>query len=812
MRTHLPALAGAACLAVVLAGCPETKTTPTDSSTSSGSVSVQIVQDSVVANGTNTVTVNVTNTTGQTVSLQTDKGTFQVTGTINATVAGASGTLTLVTCNATTAGCVGTAHVSALAGASVSTDTVTFVSLASACSADCTADAGCPTLACVGTTGAGTCSSTTPSSCVVPSGGGGGGGDTTTPGTVIRVTPSRLRVPPDGTTVVDVVVEVLSDGVGTSGVAVSLTKTGPGTLSSGTGTTGADGSITFTLTAPTTAGVANLTAATTVAPIYTATATVTFPRLGAILLADPAVDPAVLGVKGSGWQESGFFHVRVVDDAGEPYPDGVAVRFEHQQLGGSTFATPLTADTTSCLASGRCIGYQALTTSGGDAPDSDGLAAARIYSGTVAGTLAVTASANVGGVTRSVALPTMAVVGAKANGANFSIVCGPRNVPALAETDCAVSLVDAPFTCMAIAKDRYGNMLGRSTQVVFASEASAVGQIATTPPYDPASDPVSQTELGTAVQIFSTLGAGLPFDVAPQPGEPSNSHAQDGCGTRTHNPRDGVVTVYAAVDGEEAFFDENGNGVYDSGEPFVDQGEPFVDADDDGVYDVATTTLSGEAFLDVSGNGAYNGPNGTWDGSTKIWTQTVVVYTGSAAQLDVPPVAPATEWRVLGTRWSDSAVQACTATLPDPGFSVAGSNPGPATSVSRYVYASDMNLNRLSEDAGYSTSVAYGTLDVTYGGLAAYADDLGIFYRYWPCDKNGANCASQCRVTDPLLQPCLMKPSLASYSCGIGAWVNIEGGATAGAAGAGWHVDTTYSLYERTKTQLTVETLGGTVF
>ena len=85
-------------------------------------------------------------------------------------------------------------------------------------------------------------------------------------------------------------------------------------------------------------------------------------------------------------------------------------------------------------------------------------------------------------VTRTVTLPTVAVVGARTSGNNFSIVCGPRNVPAFGETDCAVSLVDAPFTCQAMLKDRFSNPLGslKTPEIDAVAEREFVGVVAVT--------------------------------------------------------------------------------------------------------------------------------------------------------------------------------------------------------------------------------------------------------------------------------------------------------------------------------------------
>jgi Bacterial Ig-like domain (group 1) len=793
----------------------------------------------VVANGTNTVILTVTDTGGGPVTVTANRGTFSPGGGQTATVPGASGNVTLVTCDAALAGCAGTALVTATAGTRTDSASIAFGDLATVCTANCGADIGCQTRACTPTGGGtGTCSATTPSTCISAStcspnpigttsetgalcadaldndcNGNTDGADAAcegqpcasgsptlvwrsgactdiTAGLGIKVTPVRTRLPANGTATTTVVVEVTADGDPGANMAVSI-STSFGTLSAASGTTGADGTVSFTFTSTATPGVATITAAVAAVPVVSHTATITMPRLGSFQLPAAPVQFPVMGAKGSAWNEFGSVQVQVLDDTGQPYPDGLAVRFEHRPLGGSTLGDPDAIATMVGCTVAPCIIHQGAISSGDDPPDTTGLVSTWLYSGTVAGTLGVTATVTVAGVTRTVTLPTVTVVGAKASGANFSIVCSPRNVPALAEHNCSTSVVDAPITCVAIAKDRFNNLLGTATQVIFASETAAVGQVATTTAYDPIQGPLSQADLGTATQIFNTLGAGLPFDVDPlSAAEPSIDHGLDGCGIRTHNPRDGVVTMLAIADGEEAFFDSNGNGSKDAGEPFVDQGEPFVDQDDNGQWD------AGEWFLDVDGNRAYTPANGTWDAATKIWTQTVVVYTGEAATLD------AGGGELLGTRFADPAdfVDACVPTPFSPDFAVTASQTGPpeiaATSDARKVVASDMNLNFLNAGTKYSVDVLPddAKLEVTYFGSAQYSDVLGLFYRYWPCDQGG-NCASQCRATGAAA-PCTMKPAITDFSCGLATSIRVMGGDDPERVTVRWLVDVPWTVYD----------------
>ena len=527
-----------------------------------------------------------------------------------------------------------------------------------------------------------------------------------------------------------------------------------------------------------------------------------------------------MGVKGSGYQERNELVVLVLDDQQQPYPDGLAIRFDHTLVGGSAIFSGQPDVAGSCVAANGCV--TALTASPVDKPDSAGLASVSLTSGTLAGPLDVLASVSVAGVPRSFRFPKIQVIGAKASGLDFAIDCSPRNVPALAETDCSTSFVDQTITCVARMKDRFGNLFALPTPVMFRSEASGYGHVAVTPAYDSTKTPDTQPDLGSAVEIIRTHLDGLPMDVDPVGAEPFVTHGVDGCGPRKHNPRDGVVTIIAIADGEEAFTDVNGNGVYDGpgsatladpkyaayklkGEPFVDLGEPFVDANDNGQYDV------GEWFYDVNGNGKYDGPNGSWDGQTKIWTQTVVVYSGAADG----PFDDGTG-KQLGTRWMHSFASACTATPAPPAFLVVSevkADPaaippvvGVAKKSDAYVaVASDLNLNFLSTTTSYAVSVdAPGKVIATYLGSKTYADLLGLDYVYWPC--SGGVCANECIAPGA----CTMQPSVAGFSCGVSAGVTINPPDKAdGPNTIEWSPFTTYPVYKGSHISTTSWQLSG---
>lgn len=182
---------------------------------------------------------------------------------------------------------------------------------------------------------------------------------------------------------------------------------------------------------------------------------------------------------------------------------------------------------------------------------------------------------------------------------NFDFTCDSRNLGALDP-----SLPKIQMICRFVAKTAADAEVLRP-QVEFLTES---GTMKLTVPESPT----------TASYAIYTADGNGPWDVDPNSDEPSVT-GEDGL---VHNPRDGLVTLVAYTTGEESYTDTNGNGQYDEGEPFEDIGEPFADYNDSGTWD------SGEPFVDVNGNKTYDGPNGRWDGETKIWKAFKVLWTG----------------------------------------------------------------------------------------------------------------------------------------------------------------------------------------
>lgn len=195
------------------------------------------------------------------------------------------------------------------------------------------------------------------------------------------------------------------------------------------------------------------------------------------------------------------------------------------------------------------------------------------------------------------------------NAKYMTFYCEKKNIGGLV-------LDNVRVNCVARLADRYSNDIDYAATVFFRTEAGTITSQAQTVASGP--------DQGSATGILTT-GNPRPIDVAPFLGEPFRFE-----NAVEYNPRDGLVTIIAVVNGEEEFNDINANDMYDPGEPFVDLGEPFIDADDDGICDQQF-----ESYIDVNGNGYYDLPNAFYDTNTLIWKQTQILWTGNVV-LDNP--------------------------------------------------------------------------------------------------------------------------------------------------------------------------------
>jgi hypothetical protein len=188
----------------------------------------------------------------------------------------------------------------------------------------------------------------------------------------------------------------------------------------------------------------------------------------------------------------------------------------------------------------------------------------------------------------------------------FTLACSPVNLAAFVTNHPGVA---APLTATCVAKlvDSENNAIATETSVCFTSEAGSIQGT------DSPGCKRVNAEDGTATVTFSTEGSFKLADADLAVGEPPYG---------SHHPRDGLVTIIAWGIGQEYFVDDNGNGVWDEGEYLVDQGSPFVDANDNGHWG------EGEFCRHINTSGECDPPNGVWDQSAEIWTETRILYTG----------------------------------------------------------------------------------------------------------------------------------------------------------------------------------------
>lgn len=735
------------CVALLLSACSKNESSTGASTLQPLAVTVSAAR--VKANGAATVNVSVSGATQGPILVSTSGGTFS-NGTSSFSIDGTAGTATLTTCDARVdAGCVvGDVRISAQdARWSKGAATVRFYGFEAACgdgrddngdgAADC-ADPDCDQKACNADGVAGMCQGVT---CVVPvcesavpeSGAAAcsDGADNNCDGRVdcadtacdgapckpgspsfacrtgqcveqtsgfgLSILPSRTRLPADGIAVAPVAVNVTAGGAPAPGVAVTVSASAGAIaldaavaeLTTVEAVTDASGVATVYFKAPAAPVKAVLTAKITAKPEISHSAAIDMPRLGAMKLA--RVQYPVMGARSSGVNEQNLLTVVLLDTEQKPYPDGLAVTFRHQQLGGSEISKPWAMDTATCKGPGAtppgtCLSHVAAITSPAGEPDSTGEASVSLYPGTLAGSVTVAATATAAGRTISYTLPGVAITGARASGTRISVDCTPKNVPAFTDSDCRKTYYDGPgstITCTAYLADRFDNVLGLPEHVSFLAENGASSPPAASVAYDPAAGGDAQRDLGKATGYVAVTGYDLPRDVEPIAEEVLTLDADLGCGfgVTTQNPRDGFVTVVAISRGEEGFVDGShgmpADGEYQVGESFVDLGEPYVDSNDDSAFS------ADEKFLDLNGNGIWDGPNGAWDADTIVWAETRIVYTGFAKE-----GAPFSAWSPSSLT-VDSSDGGKTATSEDASFSFSDArfNP-PAPTQTTYAVAS----------------------------------------------------------------------------------------------------------------------------
>ncbi|MBI3610670.1 MAG: Ig-like domain-containing protein [Nitrospirae bacterium] len=392
-------------------------------------------------------------------------------------------------------------------------------------------------------------------------------------------------------------------------VTFSVSPSSLGTLSpSSAPTTGGGGVATISFIAGANSGAVTVTA---IAGTVSNSANLTINALPSGSIKFEQANPQVIGVKGSGQVEVSEVSFSVKDTQGNPVSDGsVTVHFQFldgfNPGGGATIAPP------------------AVATLGG-------IAKTFVKSGYVAGPVRILAYVDMDG---SVTFTTgdiyststpLSIGGGVPSARFFSVSADIHNLAGLAY-DNEVAKINV------LLADRFGdyNIL-TGTSVSFYTEAGAIDRQGVTDdkgqtsvvlrtqnrmPID--TDPRQDLNpIGNEVLLYNNLNANghdagelfedyngnVSYDVGEHFFDQNSNPLLNGNGYNfgEPNPRDGWVTVLAVTMGEETFYDQNGNGVYDSGEPFDDNGgEPFIDENDNGMYD------DKETFVDMNANNSYD--------------------------------------------------------------------------------------------------------------------------------------------------------------------------------------------------------------
>jgi hypothetical protein len=458
------------------------------------------------------------------------------------------------------------------------------------------------------------------------SGGGGGGGTTSTAAAIALIaTPATIQTG------------------GTSSIQATVTDSALANVPDGTSVTFTISSATMgtvTASATTVAGVAvaNYTAAavpgtaviTARSGIAQATVPVTVAAPPIASIAFVSATPQVIAVRSSGGTETSQVIFQVRDTNGNPATAGQSVNFTMSGPGGGEYigindGTP-TAETAATIANGT--------------------ASILLHSGSVAGPVTITATVTIStgppAVYASSTSSTISIGGGVASASHFNIASSKLNLQGL-----VASGVQA--TISAFIADRFGNYnVLQGTSVSFYTEAGAV-------------DASNITDASGFSSVIFRTQAPIPADVAINAAETASIGSIDAVfGTSFIaagvHPRDGHVTVLAAVAGEETFIDTNGNGLYDAGEPFTDIGEPFIDANDNGIFDDGTSGDPEEFYVDTDNDSAYTPANDVWDGpfcpdlvcqsQKTIWTSMRLAFTGHAINC---VITPATNYAVTTT-------------------------------------------------------------------------------------------------------------------------------------------------------------------
>lgn len=700
--SKLPVFAAVVVLAGFLLGCPSGDGIPTLSMTAKPTA----IDDK---GAESTITISATDESGKagtgTVALTTAAGSLD---TMMVTLANGTGTAKFTCAVASDPGCKGSVHISGTwmtpkKAAVTGFTNIQVGSNGGGAGGGGGTDGGTDGGSTGGGAGGGGGSAT---------GGGAGGGGASGDGGLTLVTNKAQIFTGVGDTAT-LTANVSIGGTPQSGQAVTFT-TDLGLLAAADGGTGSAsvmantdsaGNAVALLSETGTPGTATITAISGALSAQTTVSILKVNQISWVSTTCGGANCSLMGAIGSGFNEVAQVTFKVVDNLSQPVP-GLTVAFSINNAPNGTTLSP-----------------SAIT-------DTQGNVSTNVKSGSSIGSFLVHAVAAPGVSTDST---TIGIIGAKPTNNGFVFQCDHVNIdafnanvpPAVRTAQCTVSL-----------SDRYLNPVATGTAVNLKTEAGTVpGNVVTNS---------MGNNVGQGTFTFSTTGTFPPVDVAPLAADATQPYPGARAaeinyvsGVVTRNPRDGLVTLLAYVQGEEYFNDTNTNGVRDANEPFLDQGEPFVDANDNGVQDGA------EFYFDSNNNGMWDGPNGVWDQTWTVWADVTLLYTDHTDPLH--------SYTVPGNYGS------CPGGVPKGGF------------VDLVVHAPDFNRNLIiaSSPLTVTHTATSGSVGFSAGNIL---DGYGFHNERVKVNASGAPCDFN---SDPI---CTWKRLFQDWGDGaIGPYVHVVG-------------------------------------
>ncbi|ABK47960.1 Ig domain protein, group 1 domain protein [Shewanella sp. ANA-3] len=317
-----------------------------------------------------------------------------------------------------------------------------------------------------------------------------------------------------------------------------------------------------------------------------------------------------------------------------------------------------------------------------------------------------------------------------------------------------------------LAADHFNNMVPAGTVIVFTAEGGAIPGSCTTGGLTNPDGACGVQWRSQSPRPFSStvVQCPVPFygDINPPCMGPSKSLFDSGINSILTEPRPGRATITAYAIGEESFVDLNGNGLFDTNEPFTDRSEAFTDHNEDGYYRKASPSSLAdlpiqpagsvnEEFVDYNFDGIFNKADNKYTGllcasgssaactdtglddnraQLNIFRNIPIVMSGSTPMVRLVKIDPADK----DTMTAVTEIDLIDRTDP--------LNPIEKEPQTVYLFVSDVNNNTLPYETKITTSIDNGKLIVPVGGsysIASNASNKPLIYAFTIGQEDQAN-------------------------------------------------------------------------